>query len=1004
MPDIPLFNPGSLVSARGREWVVLPTPKEFSGRSKFLYVKPLDGSEIEATGIMTDLEDVEPAKFALPDPKEVGNDRSCRYLRDALRFAVRSGAGPFRSFARYEFEPRPYQFAPLMLALKQSTVRLLVADDVGVGKTIETGMIIRELLDRGEASRFCVICPPHLAEQWRRELYDKFQLDATLVLAGTIKRLERELAQGESVFRVHPYTIASLDFLKSDVRREDFLRSAPDLIVVDEAHAVSCEPGVNHQRYQLARKLAEDANRHIVLVTATPHSGKADAFRSLLGLLDKKFLDEAEFPTDLRGDANKKRRQELARYFIQRRRVDVEQFLDASTPFPECAAKDQEWTLSPAYKALFNRALAFAREMVEDKSGGRREQRVRWWSALSLMRSLASSPAAAQFTLSQRSGLAPGEGEEGQDIPIDRIDEQGRAQTLDSDTTDPETVVDTTLGADTTNAKDKSGDSTRRKLNAMAKEAMNLRGTEHDYKLVALIKEVKNLLKDGFNPIVFCRFIPTVDYLLAALREESLGKEVAIEGVTGILPPEERERRVEQLADAKKRVLICTDCLSEGINLQNLFNAVVHYDLSWNPTRHEQREGRVDRFGQSSAKVRSTTFYGKDNGIDGLVLNILLRKHQNIKNSLGVSVPLPSNSQQLMEAIFNGFLISGARASHGVDASQPLLPGMAEYYESLQDEKLRAAARAFHAELDEKARELAGALENEEELQEESKGSDYKVKRQSRSQTYFAHVATQKNVADIKRELTETRRLIGSSADARLFVKNALRDVGASVVERQDGALELDLTSAPQELRDYLPNYDQWRLAFDQPVPSDAEFASRAHPAVTGLADYVINEALDPTAERALASRCGAIRTTDVERVSTLLLLRMRFRMVVKSRNGGATETIAESVELFGFTGRVDRFDVLDEEAVEKLLDARPTGNMTREAKTREVAKVLVEYERNLEPFLNVLLSKRARELHDAHLRVANAMDQARKVEVHPDAFDVVGIYRYLPDLDNTRS
>ena len=160
MPDIPLFNPGSLVSARGREWVVLPTPKEFTGRSDFLYVKPLDGSEIEATGIMTDLEDVEPAKFALPDPKEVGNDRSCRYLRDALRFAVRSGAGPFRSFARYEFEPRPYQFAPLMLALKQSTVRLLVADDVGVGKTIETGMIIRELLDRGEASRFCVICPP----------------------------------------------------------------------------------------------------------------------------------------------------------------------------------------------------------------------------------------------------------------------------------------------------------------------------------------------------------------------------------------------------------------------------------------------------------------------------------------------------------------------------------------------------------------------------------------------------------------------------------------------------------------------------------------------------------------------------------------------------------------------------------------------------------------------------------------------------------------------------
>ena len=94
------------------------------------------------------------------------------------------------------------------------------------------------------------------------------------------------------------------------------------------------------------------------------------------------------------------------------------------------------------------------------------------------------------------------------------------------------------------------------------------------------------------------------------------------------------------LSKSEKRVLVCTDCLSEGINLQHLFNAVVHYDLSWNPTRHEQREGRVDRYGQPSPKVRALTYYGIDNQIDGVVLNVLLRKHKAIRNSLGVSIPL----------------------------------------------------------------------------------------------------------------------------------------------------------------------------------------------------------------------------------------------------------------------------------------------------------------------------------------------------------------------------
>lgn len=157
------FAVGALVRARGREWVVLPESTD-----DLLVLRPLGGTDDEITGVYLPLEPVELARFALPDPARHGDARSCRLLRDAVRLGFRSSAGPFRSFARIAVEPRPYQLVPLLMALKLDPVRLLIADDVGIGKTIEAGLIARELLDRGEATRLAVLCPPHLAEQCRR--------------------------------------------------------------------------------------------------------------------------------------------------------------------------------------------------------------------------------------------------------------------------------------------------------------------------------------------------------------------------------------------------------------------------------------------------------------------------------------------------------------------------------------------------------------------------------------------------------------------------------------------------------------------------------------------------------------------------------------------------------------------------------------------------------------------------------------------------------------------
>jgi len=177
---------GSLVKARGREWVVLPESDE-----QMLIVRPLGGTDDEVAGIFLPLEgqDVAPAQFALPDPTQWGDYRSCRLLRDAVRLGFRSSAGPFRSFAHLAVEPRPYQLVPLLMALRLDPVRLLIADDVGIGKTIEAGLIARELLDRREVDRLAVLCPPHLAEQWQTELREKFHIDAVLVLSSTAVQL-----------------------------------------------------------------------------------------------------------------------------------------------------------------------------------------------------------------------------------------------------------------------------------------------------------------------------------------------------------------------------------------------------------------------------------------------------------------------------------------------------------------------------------------------------------------------------------------------------------------------------------------------------------------------------------------------------------------------------------------------------------------------------------------------------------------------------------------------
>lgn len=955
------FTVGSLVKARGREWVVLPDSTD-----DLLVLRPLGGSDDEIAGIYIPLEPVIPATFDLPDRSQVGDYRSARLLRDAIRLGFRSSAGPFRSFARVGFEPRPYQLVPLLMALKLDPIRLLVADDVGIGKTIEAGLIARELLDRGEIERLAVLCPPPLAEQWQSELREKFHIEAELVLPSTASRLERNLSLGESLFERYPFVIVSMDYIKSDRRREEFKRACPEFIIVDEAHtcAYGAERGGRHQRFEMMKGLAQNPNRHIVLVTATPHSGKEEAFRSLLTFLDKEFDD---LPEDLTGEENLRHRRHLAQHFIQRRRGDIQNYLDSKTPFPRREDREDSYKLSSDYKRLFERVLDYARESVLDATGGQFHQRVRWWSALALLRSLASSPAAAAATLRNRAAPAEAENPE-------EADEIGRRTILDIIVDESADGSDVTPGSDPGGEEDE-GQRNRRRLLDMARAADDLLG-EKDEKLKKAVDLIKGLLSEGYHPIIFCRFIPTAEYVAAELRTR-LPKDVEVMAVTGLLPPESRVETIRQLCESKKHVLVATDCLSEGINLQEHFDAILHYDLSWNPTRHEQRDGRIDRYGQPSPTVRVLTYYGLDNQIDGVVLDVLLRKHRTIRSSLGISVPVPVNTEQVVEAIFEGLLLKS-----NPNVLQGYLPGFDEYIKPQKDD-------------------LYGKWEAASE-------------REKRSRTLFAQETIK--VDEVARELHAVQAAIGSGVDVADFTRRTLAVFGAQTTGTDP--LDTNLTEASSALKDVLAQssgFDltnpKFRFRFNQPVQEDEHYLQRTHPFVETLANHVLETALDPLSGDAVrypaARRCGAIRTKAVDKRTSLLLVRFRYH-IIQTQNNVERPLLAEDCRLLAFSGSPQSAVWLEENEAEKLLLAQPDGNIAADQAAEFVGRVIDGFEL-LRSHLDQAAMQRGEELLEAHQRVRLATKTRTssrstsgnvRYRVEPQLPpDILGIYIFLPAI-----
>lgn len=914
------FAPGDLVLARGREWVALPAP-----HSGVLALRPLSGNENDVVLLDPSLEisAVGAARFNLPDDAKSTVQAKAVLLADALRLTLRRGAGPFRSAAQLAFEPRIYQLVPLLMALRLQVPRLLIADDVGIGKTIEAGLILREMMDRGEVDAFSVLCPPHLVDQWISELKERFGIDAVPVTSGTAARLERNLPLAQTLFDAYPFTIVSLDYIKAEKRREGFARACPDFVIVDEAHACVGTHKGKQQRFDLLQSLARDSDRRIIMLTATPHSGDEDAFARLLSLINPEFstidFDDPRY------------RERLARHFVQRRRVDlIEGDWDESRSFPKHETTELPYRLSTEHLAFQEDILDYCLSAVSKAGNQKKDQRLAFWGTLALMRCVSSSPAAALSALRNRASNEA---------------ERLEPQIYDEDS-DDEDAVDIEPNAIFTNDP---------ALQCILNQAAGLLN-EKDPKLDALISALKPLIKDGANPVVFCRYLATAEYVKNGLRKAF--PKLNIESVTGELTPDERRDRIAEMdiEDGKKgvqRILVATDCLSEGINLQQLFDAVVHYDLSWNPTRHQQREGRVDRFGQPAELVRSIMMFSPDSAIDGAVLDVILRKAEEIRKATGVTVPLPDKRGPMTDALMAAMMLRrGGLEQLTFDLH-------------LDDGRLRTEA-SWH-----------DASENEK-----------------KSRTRFAQNAMKP--AEVAPEWNKVKDLIGSPNDARLFVERAMSCFGVPL-EKKRSLYVAHVYALQESLKEKLAQRGlekSVKLVTAEPAPSGTSLLTRTHAMTASLSESLVEASLDREALPDLGiGRVGAWPTTAVSAMTRVVLLRIRYKLTIHSRKERLL--LAEEAALVAFQGNSV---VAAGDAAREILNTPATADLAPIARDRMINTAKSDFPELLDGALAGFVNERTAELVDDHARLRTAAGSVSRVSVEavlPP--DVIGLFVLMP-------
>ena len=648
-------EPGQLVRVRNLQWIVADVDATSVG-----YDKPSQHlvrlSSISEDALGEEIEviwEIEPGasvieRAGLPELNGIDDADTLQAFIDAVRWGAATNAdrmylqAPFRSGVSIQ----DFQLDPLVRAIDMSRTNLLIADDVGLGKTIEAGLIVQEMIVRHRVRTVLVLCPASLQEKWRMEMQEKFGLSFEIIDAEAVRLLRREQGLHANPWTVFPRTIASIDWLKQGEGLRLLKDVIPhkvthprkfDLLIVDEAHNVTPSVGkypVETQRTTLARMLAPHF-QHKLFLTATPHNGFTESFTALLELLDDQRFARNVLPDD----------RKLKQVMVRRLKSELRD-KDGAPLYPKRNLEPLSVTLSTDERDIANTLETYikTREMA-DKDGNRRTGR-RFIHQL-LRKRLASSPAAFRSTLGRHIDTL-----EGRTQPTrapskidDRILRRKIEQARD-DYSDAEDLEQAELEAvQEASSRERALSQDEQKLLEKLRNWSNLAANQSSSTSDTIIKWLDDNIRPGGvwsdeRVIIFTEYRTTQVWMQEILVGHGYsGDRLSL--IHGGMDKDEREKvKAAFQAPPEKapvRILLATDAASEGIDLQKHCSKMIHLEIPYNPNVMEQRNGRIDRHGQKS-KSGVTIYHPVDaSGERGEDIMRAIRKLDAARND-GISV------------------------------------------------------------------------------------------------------------------------------------------------------------------------------------------------------------------------------------------------------------------------------------------------------------------------------------------------------------------------------
>lgn len=581
------YAPGMRAVIRDEEWLIKKIETNSLGHQVLQCVGITPLVRNRDTIFLTDLEQiqiVDPASIQLIADSSPFFKRSLLYLESQWRQQLPTDRN-LHIGHKAAMDPMPYQLDPTKLSLQRPRQRILIADTVGLGKTLEAGILMSELIARGKGKRILVVTVKSMMTQFQKEMWNRFTIPLVRLDSNRIQKIRASLPSNYNPFFYYDKAIVSIDTLKRDVEYRTHLEKAYwDIIVIDEAQNVAERGDHQAQRSRLAKLLANRSDTMIML-SATPHDGRAKSFASLMNMLDPTAIADPEnyTPEDIKG------------LCIRRFKNDVKDqvngsFLERQVTLEHCHASAQE---EHAFDLLAEMQL----EMDADKA----KNTGRLFKT-NLEKSLFSSPAACCKSIEAR------------------LKKLYKKYTVDD-------ISDIRLLEELHTAL---GQVTPENFTRYQKLLELLRSDSYGW----------NPKDPGDRVVIFTERIETMNYLAEHLRTDLGLKSSAIQEISGGMSDAEQQRIVEDFGRTESpiRILVASDVASEGLNLHYLSHRLIHFDIPWSLMVFQQRNGRIDRYGQQKRPdIRYLLIESNNKQIKGdmRIIEILIQKEEQALKNIG---------------------------------------------------------------------------------------------------------------------------------------------------------------------------------------------------------------------------------------------------------------------------------------------------------------------------------------------------------------------------------